>query len=117
MTSNDSITLIEGSLDSLEDVINAVSGQDIVFAGVVDNVQINNVVTAMKNANVNCLIYTNVLNIYYEVLGEYGEWSKSMIGNGLPSALKSDQIMEQLGLNYITLRVPWLNNREVKYDA
>lgn len=121
IANNDRVSLIEGSLDNLEDVTKAVSGQDIVFVGVVDhtpdNIQTKNVVTAMKNANVNRLIYTNVLGIYDEVPGEYGEWNKSMIGNGLPSALKSDQIMEQSGLNYTTLRLPWLNDREVKYEV
>lgn len=118
---NDSrVTLIEGSLDSQADLNEAVKNQDLVFVGVVDhtsdNHQTKNVVAAMKTAGVQRLVYTNVLGIYDEVPGAYGEWNKQTIGGGLPSALRSDQIMEESGLDYTTLRLPWLNDREVKYE-
>lgn len=118
---NDSrVTLIEGSLDSQADLNEAVKNQDLVFVGVVDhtsdNHQTKNVVAAMKTAGVQRLVYTNVLGIYDEVPGAYGEWNKQTIGGGLPSALRSYQIMEESGLDYTTLRLPWLNDREVKYE-
>lgn len=119
LANNPRVTLIEGSLDSVADIKVAVAGQDIVFVGVVDhtadNHQTQNIVAAMKAAGVQRLIYTNVLGIYDEVAGAYGDWNKQMIGSGLPSALRSDQIMAESGLDYTTLRLPWLNDREVKY--
>ncbi|BAP86337.1 saccharopine dehydrogenase related protein [Paucilactobacillus hokkaidonensis JCM 18461] len=120
LANNSRVTLVEGSLDSLDDLKQAVDGQDIVFVGVVDhtsdNHQTQNVVDAMKSTGVKRVIYTNVLGIYDEVPGAYGDWNKQMIGKGLSSALKSDQILEQSGLAYTTLRLPWLNDREVKYE-
>lgn len=120
LANNSRVTLAEGSLDSLDDLKKSVDGQDIVFVGVVDhtsdNHQTQNVVDAMKATGVKRVIYTNVLGIYDEVPGAYGDWNKQMIGKGLPSALKSDQILEQSGLDYTTLRLPWLNDREVKYE-
>lgn len=107
-------------MDNPADVKQAIAGQDIVFVGVVDhtpdNHQTQNVVDAMKAAGVQRLIYANVLGIYDEVPGAYGRWNKSAIGSGLASALRSDQIMEQSGLAYTTLRLPWLNDREIKYE-
>ncbi|WP_027698868.1 NAD(P)H-binding protein [Weissella oryzae] len=121
LANNSRVTLIEGSLDNIKDVNDAVLNQDLVFVGVVDhtndNHQTTNVVNAMKRAGVNRLVYTNVLGIYNEVPGEFGTWNKEMIGSGLPSALKSDQIMEHSELDYTTLRLPWLNDRdEIKYE-
>lgn len=117
---NDRVTLIEGSLDNAADIKAAVAGQDIVFVGVVDHTKDNHqtqyVVDAMKAAGVDRLIYTNVLGIYNEVPGEYGRWNQETIGSGLPSALRSDEIMATSGLTYTTLRLPWLNDREIKYE-
>ncbi len=39
-----------------------------------------------------------------------------MISNGLPSALISDEIMVRSDINYTTLRLPWLNDRGIKYE-
>ncbi|MFT8907288.1 MAG: NAD(P)H-binding protein [Lentilactobacillus diolivorans] len=120
LANNDQVTLIEGSLDDLDDVKEAVKGQDIVFVGVVDHTnddhQTKNVVEAMKDAGVPRLIYTNVLGIYDEVPGAFGEWNQQTIGSGLPSALGSDKLVEKSGLSYTTLRLPWLNDQNVKYE-
>lgn len=117
---NSRVSLIEGSLDNLDDVRTAVVGQDVVFVGVVDhtsdNQQTKNVVEAMKENNGGRLIYTNVLGIYNEVPGKFGRWNNEQIGSGLPSALGSDEILKESGLDYTTLRLPWLNDREVKYE-
>lgn len=120
LANNDRVTLVEGSLDDLEDVKQAVKGQDIVFVGTVDHTsddcQTKNVVAAMKDAGVGRLIYTNELGIYDEVPGAFGEWNKQTIGTSLKTALESDKIVEGSGLTYTTLRLPWLNDKDVKYD-
>lgn len=120
LADNSRVTLVEGSLDSATDVSKAVAGQDVVFVGVVDHTpddhQTQNIVDAMKENDVQRIIYTNVLGIYDEVPGAYDEWNKQTIGSGLPSALGSDKILENSGLDYTTLRLPWLNDRDAKYE-
>ncbi len=56
------------------------------------------------------IIYTNILGIYDEVPGEFGRWNLSMVAPGLAAAKKSDQLLAASGLNYTTLRLPWLND-------
>lgn len=116
------VTVMEGSLDDYAAVLRAVTGQDIVLVAVVDhtedNHQTTNVIKAMQAAHVDRVIYTNVLGIYGEVPGEFGSWNAQTIGSaGLKSALHSDQLLEQSGLNYTTLRLPWLNDRDIKYTV
>lgn len=120
LANNPRVTLIDGDLDSVSDIKQAASNQDIVFVGVVDhtrdNHQTQNIVTAMKENKGGRIIYSNVLGIYGEVPGEFGAWNETQIGSGLSSALRSDEILEESGLDYTTLRLPWLNDREVKYE-
>jgi uncharacterized protein YbjT (DUF2867 family) len=113
------ISVFEGSLDNLSDVTAAMAEQDVVFVGVVDhskdNLHTKNVIAGMKQAGVKRVIFANVLGIYDEVPGEFGAWNRATIGSGLPTAEKSDQLLAESGLDYTTLRIPWLNNREVDY--
>lgn len=118
---NPRVTLIEGDLLDSTAVATAINNQDLVFVAVVDHDSKNritqNVVTAMKQQRVNRVLFTNVLGLYHEVGGEFGRWNEEYIGRGLPSARHSDQILKESGLNYTTLRLPWLNDRpEIKYQ-
>ncbi|WP_063697629.1 NAD(P)H-binding protein [Pediococcus inopinatus] len=114
------VTVVEGSLDN-ESVLNkAVAGQDMVFVAVVDHTSNNawtkNVITAMKENGVQRVIFTNILGLYDEVPGEFGRWNKQSVMSGLQAAINSDKLLEESGLDYTTLRLPWLNDRdEVKY--
>ena len=93
LESNDRVTLIEGSLDNYADVKQAILGQDLVFVGVVDHTSDNHqtkyVIKAMKETGV--------------------ERDKK-------SAKNSDKLLASSGLAYTTLRLPWLNDREVAYE-
>ncbi|MBU7561575.1 NAD(P)H-binding protein [Weissella cibaria] len=113
------VSVFEGSLDNLSDVTAAMAGQDVVFVGVVDhskdNLHTKNVIAGMKQAGVQRVIYANVLGIYNEVPGEFGAWNRATISSGLPTAAMSDQLLAESGLDYTTLRIPWLNDRDVKY--
>lgn len=113
------VSVFEGSLDNLSDVTAAMAGQDVVFVGVVDhskdNLHTKNVIAGMKRAGVKRVIFANILGIYDEVPGEFGAWNQATIGSGLPTAEKSDRLLAESGLDYTTLRIPWLNNREVDY--
>lgn len=117
---SDKINIIEGDVEAHTTLKKAMEGQDLVFVGFVDhhsdNVYTKNIIKAMIETNVNRVIVSNVLGIYDEVLGEFGRWNKEMIGSGLPSAIESDRLYEKSGLNYTTLRLPWLNDRnEINY--
>ena len=40
-----------------------------------------------------------------------------MVSSGIKEAINSDKLLEESGLDYTTLRLPWLNDRdEVKYS-
>ncbi|EKK21192.1 Saccharopine dehydrogenase related protein [Fructilactobacillus florum 8D] len=113
------VSVFEGSLDNLADVTSAMADQDIVFVGLVDhsenNLHTKNVIAGMKQSGVGRVIYANVLGIYDEVPGEFGVWNRTTIGSGLPTAKQSDQLLTESGLDYTTLRLPWLNDQDIKY--
>lgn len=123
---NPRVTLIEGNLNNPDDVEKAVQGQDMVFNAVIDhddaghNRPTHNIINAMKKDGVNRLILTNLLGIYDEVPGEFGKWNRDTCFGGVVSddnaAVVSDRLAAESGLDYTTLRLPWLNDRdEVKY--
>ncbi|MBT9671561.1 NAD(P)H-binding protein [Secundilactobacillus kimchicus] len=119
---NSRVTVIEGSLDNSADVTKAVSGQDMVFVAAVDHTPTNtwtkNVIAAMQAANVKRVVFANILGIYNEVPGEFGRWNQEMVASGLASAQNSDKLLSDSGLDYTTLRIPWLNDhKEVAYTV
>lgn len=120
LANNSRVTVVEGSLDNENDVNKAVSGQDMVFVAVVDHTSNNawtkNVIATMKANNVQRVVFTNILGLYDEVPGEFGRWNRQSVMSGLPAAINSDKLLDESGLDYTTLRLPWLNDRdEVKY--
>lgn len=114
------VKVMEVDLTNANEVNDAVSGQDMVFVAVVDhtagNVITKNVISAMKNNHVSRVIFTNILGIYNEVGGEFGRWNHEYTLPGLQTAINSDKLLAESGLQYTTLRLPWLNDRnEIKY--
>lgn len=120
LANNERVTLIEGSLDNYDAVKNAIKGQNLVFVGVVDHTDDNHqtkyVIEAMKETGVKRVVFTNILGIYDEVPGEFGRWNKQMVASGLELAKNSDKLLAESGLAYTTLRLPWLNDREIVYE-
>lgn len=115
------VTLIEGDLENYVDVTEAIKNQDLVFVATVDhspnNIVTKNVIEAMQANGVRRVIFTNILGIYDEVLGEFGRWNYKMVSSGIKEAINSDKLLTESGLDYTTLRLPWLNNRdEIKYS-
>ncbi|TCD53611.1 NAD-dependent epimerase/dehydratase family protein [Alloscardovia theropitheci] len=111
------VHVIDADIHDQEALNAAISGQDIVFISNVDhdsdNALTQGVIDAMKKAGVSRVIAANVLGIYDEVPGEFGRWNTQMLTrDGLKRALRSDQILEESGLDYTTLRLPWLNDRD-----
>lgn len=112
--------VLEVDLTKLDDVKKATHNQDMVFVAVVDhttdNIITKNVITAMKDNNVSRVLFTNILGIYNEVGGEFGRWNHEYTLPGLQTAINSDKLLAESGLQYTTLRLPWLNDRdEIKY--
>ncbi|GET08275.1 NAD-dependent dehydratase [Ligilactobacillus agilis] len=115
------VTLVEGDLENYVDVTEAMKNQDLVFVATVDhspnNIATKNVIEAMQANGVRRVIFTNILGIYDEVLGEFGRWNYKMVSSGIKEAINSDKLLTESGLDYTTLRLPWLNNRdEIKYS-
>ncbi|RMC40288.1 oxidoreductase [Lactobacillus sp. ESL0233] len=116
----DSARVLEVDLLKQDEVDRAINGQDLVLVAVVDHSQNNtitkNVITAMKNHHVSRVLFTNILGIYNEVSGEFGRWNHEYTLSGLATAINSDRLLADSGLQYTTLRLPWLNDRnEIKY--
>lgn len=112
--------VLEVDLTKLDDVKKAMHNQDMVFVAVVDhttdNIITKNVITTMKDNNVSRVLFTNILGIYNEVGGEFGRWNHEYTLPGLQTAINSDKLLAESGLQYTTLRLPWLNDRdEIKY--
>ncbi|KRM72049.1 NAD(P)H-binding protein [Lacticaseibacillus brantae] len=121
LADNARVRLVETDLTNAQEVATAVQGQDMVFVAVVDhtndNVMTKNIIAAMQAHHVNRVISTNILGIYDEVPGEFGRWNHEQVASGLDAARDSDSLLAASGLDYTTLRLPWLNDRdEVKYS-
>lgn len=116
---NPRVTLVEGDITDPTAVSAAMAGQDLVFVAVVDHDQqnrlTNSVIAGMKANNVSRVLFANVLGLYNEVGGEFGRWNSEMIGAGMVPARQSDKLLADSGLDYTTLRLPWLNDRGIKY--
>ncbi|MFC6165777.1 NAD(P)H-binding protein [Lactiplantibacillus dongliensis] len=119
LQANPRVTLVDGDITDPAAVSAAMVGQDMVFVAVVDHDQQNrltkSVIAGMQANNVSRVLFANVLGIYNEVGGEFGRWNAESIGAGLATALQSDKLLADSGLDYTTLRLPWLNDRGVKY--
>lgn len=120
LESNAQVTLVEGDLADFEAVNAAMKGQDIVYVAFVDhgddNTITKNVVKAMQANQVTRVVESSLLGLYNEVPGEYGRWNYSMVKGGLTGSINADKLLAASGLDYTTLRFPWLNDRdEVKY--
>ncbi|MFD1671903.1 NAD(P)H-binding protein [Agrilactobacillus yilanensis] len=120
LKNNERVTLVEGSITDAKVVNAAMKGQDMVFVAVVDHVN-DNVMTkvalaAMAENRVKRIISTNILGIYNEVPGEFGRWNLEAVASNLQTAINADKLLAASGVDYTTLRLPWLNDRdEVKY--
>ena len=118
---NPRVTLVEGDITDADAVSAAMIDQDLVFVAVVDHDRQNrltkNVIAGMQTHQVARVVFTNVLGLYNEVGGEFGRWNLEMIGAGMAPARQSDQLLADSGLDYTTLRLPWLNDRDIKYTV
>lgn len=120
----DRVTLVDGNINNKQDVVDAAKGCDMIFSAVVDHDDANrptkNIIAAAEANMISRVIETSLLGIYDEVPGKFGKWNRDFCFGGNPegsAATNADQLLEDSGLDYTTLRLPWLNDRpEVKYS-
>lgn len=122
LSGNSRVILSDVDLNRQDQVEAAMEGQDLVFVAAVDHDKQNrptkNVIVAMKTTGVKRVVYTNILGLYNEVPGEFGRWNLAQVRSGLNAAITSDRLLADSGVDYTTLRLPWLNNRdEIKYEV
>ncbi|MFS1180707.1 NAD(P)H-binding protein [Enterococcus lactis] len=122
LSGNSRVILSDVDLNRRDQVEAAMEGQDLVFVAAVDHDKQNrptkNVIAAMKTTGVKRVVYTNILGLYNEVPGEFGRWNLAQVRSGLNAAITSDRLLADSGVDYTTLRLPWLNNRdEIKYEV
>lgn len=122
LADNDHVNVIETDLADADSVKKAIEGQDMVYVAILDqnsdNTMTKNVIDGMKANHVDRVIFTNLLGIFKEVPGEFGKWNQNQIADGIQISAGSNTLLENSGLTYTTLRLPWLNDRdEVKYSV
>jgi len=113
-------TSIEGDLNDIKALNDAVEDQDIVFdtTGVTDDTTpTQNIIKAMQDNGVLRVVSLNDLGIYNEVPGKFGNWNRTMVGENLVVGQKLATLYENSGLDFTILRLAWLNNEEtISYE-
>ncbi|ENX35096.1 hypothetical protein F889_01390 [Acinetobacter colistiniresistens] len=112
--------VIEGDALNLEQVQQAVQGQDIVYANLAGELeaQTENMIAAMYTAGVQRVILINSLGIYDEVKGKFGDWNRKEIGAYLGPYRKAADLLEASDLDYSILRAAWLMDEdEIDYET
>lgn len=112
--------VIEADVLNLEQLKQAVQGQDIVYANLAGELeqQTQNIISAMHSAGVQRIIMINSLGIYDEVKGNFGEWNRKEIGAYLGPYRKAADLLEASDLDYSILRAAWLMDEdEIDYET
>lgn len=106
--------IIEGDFNDQDKLRQALIGVDIVYLNDMSSpVATQSIVEAMEESDVHYLIGANVLGIYNEVTGLFGEWNTSMVGStAIQKHLKAAKLLEQSSLDYVILRLTWLYNQK-----
>lgn len=110
----DNVDIIDGDVLDYEMVKQAMSGKDVVYANLSGRMDehAENIVKAMKEANVKRLIFVGAFAIYDEVPGEFGRWNKKQVGAFLEPYRIAADIIEDSDLDYTFMRPPWLTNED-----
>ncbi|ENX23203.1 hypothetical protein F892_02450 [Acinetobacter vivianii] len=112
--------LIEADVLDLEQLKQAMQGQDIVYANLAGELetQTQNIITAMHATGVKRIILINSLGIYDEVKGKFGEWNHKEIDIYLGPYRRAADLLEASDLDYSILRAAWLTDEdEIDYET
>ena len=119
LVNNDQVTIIDGDANKPEDLRKAIKGQDIVYVSFVDHgtgaTVTKDIIKIMDEEGVKRLISSNILGIYDEVPGKFGDYNRDVCFNGKvepdnPMVL-SDEAIENSDLDWTVMRLAWLNDR------
>lgn len=114
----ENVQLVDGDIEDIDTLTNAMKDVDIVYANAFHNQKIaENIKKAMEQANVKRVIVASVLGIYGEVEGKFGEWNESMVGSGIPDRRKATDVLENSNLDYTIMRLTWLyDGKDSEYE-
>ena len=112
LRSNPRVRIIEGDASDTAALTAAMSGQDIIYANLSDNMEqhAKSIVSSMGKTGVRRLIFISSMGIYSEI---HGEAYRRILDPYRDSAA----IIEASGLDYTIIRPAWLNDdEEIAYD-
>ncbi len=117
---NPKVTIIDGDANNEDDLKKAIKGQDIVYVSFVDhdaNASVTkSVIKIMDEEGVKRLISSNILGIYDEVPGAFGDFNRQECFGGKVTedspVVKSDKAVEASDLDWTVMRLAWLNDRD-----
>ena len=119
LANNDQVTIIDGDANKPEDLRKAIKGQDIVYVSFVDHgdgaTVTKDIIKIMDEEGVKRLISSNILGIYDEVPGKFGDYNRDVCFNGKVepdnAMVLSDKYIEDSDLDWTVMRIAWLNDR------
>ncbi|WEE35624.1 NAD(P)H-binding protein [Lactiplantibacillus paraplantarum] len=120
---NAHVELIEGDINNVQALKDAMKNIDLVFVATVDNKNGNTltkgVISAMKQAGVKRVLAANSIGIYNEEPNQkFADWNQDMLRPYIPAMRTSDELYQASGLDYTTLRFAWLNDHdEINYSV
>jgi uncharacterized protein YbjT (DUF2867 family) len=112
--------VVEGDVLDREQLDPAVRGQDIVYANLAGDLDLQaaRIVESMRTAEVQRLIFITALGIYDEVPVPFGAWNRRQIGPMLGPYRAAADTIEESSLDYTILRPAWLTDAdEVSYEV
>lgn len=117
---NPKVTIVDGDANNEDDLKKAIKGQDIVYVSFVDhdaNASVTkSVIKIMDEEGVKRLISSNILGIYDEVPGAFGDFNRQECFGGKVTddspVVKSDKAVEASDLDWTVMRLAWLNDRD-----
>lgn len=109
------IEFIDSSFEKLDDLSISINKADVVYINhMVDTKAIEGIVKVLKMSNVKKVIVASILGIYDEVIGEFGEWNKKMVGiQRIKTHAYNASLIENSGIDYTILRLTWLYNNHL----
>ncbi|RVU70484.1 MULTISPECIES: NAD(P)H-binding protein [Lactobacillus] len=116
---NPQVTIIDGDANDEHALKEAIHGQDIFYVSFVEHGAgaelTQKVIKVMDEEGVKRLISSNILGIYDEVPGAFGEFNRNMCFGGhvdeSSPVVLSAKYVENSDLDYTVLRIAWLNDR------
>lgn len=105
----DNVNKITGNAGDIEDLVNAMEGQDFVYMNFDDKAITDKVIKAMHQAGVQRIIQAGVLAVYGEVAEPFATWNARMLGSRIAKG-RGNESLESSDLDYVHMRMTWLYN-------